>query len=568
MTFDSHLAMFTTLFGWSFYNAVWDILVLTGLAFVPFGIVFFNAFKDGHERGGSEGGALSVLPSIEMQLFIMGFVILVAAMPTSLTALSPGSMSVRPYARTITNPSPASETPQTTSTTYNEAFGCPGTAGGTEDCATGSSIPVPAFWYGVMATSEGITRATINRLPPIQGLRDFRDASRLLNIEDSAVRQEANLFFSHCYTRARSLYDQLQLTDIPTDEMWLAHQFFLTDPRFYPEMRARQPIPGFAYDDTRDHEYDGAPADAGNAGKPYCNQWYEGASGNPGLRSRLLTQVTGSAGANIIDQARAALPDWLTDDVRAEDVAIRSLLVKNPLSFTDDQITSARRDISSPITDFARANNLAFGRQDIQSTSDIVVIGAPMLQSIIRLGVYGMLVFLVVGSGYNITSLVNGSVFVFVLCFWSALFHMALWVEEGLMQAFWPGEGRIGALFDDYVANNARRVGTWFGIAQQPAPVGATTKLTMLNVILSACYVIFPFLFTVILGAAGLRAAGALQNAMIASAASTTGAVAPGVAKGTRMLPGGGGRGGRGSGRSTRAIASTARAITDQSKKA
>ena len=43
MTVDSYLELFTTLFGWTFYNILWDVLVGTGIVFLPFlGILIDN----------------------------------------------------------------------------------------------------------------------------------------------------------------------------------------------------------------------------------------------------------------------------------------------------------------------------------------------------------------------------------------------------------------------------------------------------------------------------------------------------------------------------------------------
>ena len=36
MSVDSYLELFTTLFGWTFYGILWDVLVGTGIVFLPF----------------------------------------------------------------------------------------------------------------------------------------------------------------------------------------------------------------------------------------------------------------------------------------------------------------------------------------------------------------------------------------------------------------------------------------------------------------------------------------------------------------------------------------------------
>ena len=43
MSVDSYLELFTSLFGWTFYGILWDVLVSTGIVYLPFlGILIDN----------------------------------------------------------------------------------------------------------------------------------------------------------------------------------------------------------------------------------------------------------------------------------------------------------------------------------------------------------------------------------------------------------------------------------------------------------------------------------------------------------------------------------------------
>jgi hypothetical protein len=43
MSVDSYLELFTSLFGWAFYGILWDVLVSTGIVYLPFlGILIDN----------------------------------------------------------------------------------------------------------------------------------------------------------------------------------------------------------------------------------------------------------------------------------------------------------------------------------------------------------------------------------------------------------------------------------------------------------------------------------------------------------------------------------------------
>ena len=55
MHVGSYLELFTTLFGWQFYDRLWDILTGTGLAFLPFLGIVLNNVLETHTHGATDG---------------------------------------------------------------------------------------------------------------------------------------------------------------------------------------------------------------------------------------------------------------------------------------------------------------------------------------------------------------------------------------------------------------------------------------------------------------------------------------------------------------------------------
>ena len=51
MTVDSYLELFTTLFGWAFYGILWDVLVGTGIVFLPFLGILIDNWREPAEGG-------------------------------------------------------------------------------------------------------------------------------------------------------------------------------------------------------------------------------------------------------------------------------------------------------------------------------------------------------------------------------------------------------------------------------------------------------------------------------------------------------------------------------------
>ena len=93
MTVDSYLELFTTLFGWTFYNILWDVLLGTGIVFLPFLGILIDNWREPAE-GGEFGTVTGLsLRRMELEMFIALLVVVLAnlgsaAIGTLLSALS------------------------------------------------------------------------------------------------------------------------------------------------------------------------------------------------------------------------------------------------------------------------------------------------------------------------------------------------------------------------------------------------------------------------------------------------------------------------------------------------
>ncbi len=84
MSVDSYLELFTTLFGWAFYNVLWDVLVGTGIVYLPFLGVLIDNWREPAE-GGEFGTVTGLsLRRMEIELFI-ALLVVVMARPASNT---------------------------------------------------------------------------------------------------------------------------------------------------------------------------------------------------------------------------------------------------------------------------------------------------------------------------------------------------------------------------------------------------------------------------------------------------------------------------------------------------
>ena len=535
ITFDSPLSLFTTLFGWQFYNIVWDVLVGTGIAFIPFLALLISTIVDTRTEGDlTESLSKVALSRLETQLLIMLIVIGFAGTPTPLTSFQHNNIQARPYAKTVSDPTPATVTPAASGSTYDAVFGCPA---GDVSC-TGTDISVPAWWYGVIAFSEGFNRAVIAGMPPIEGLRDVIATSKLANIADPAVEAETNMFYSQCFVPARSKLQELRPAAFDPKELWLGSSTFLAQNRFYRrDLRARVPIEGFPYDASRDFEWETAPTSGW--GKPTCRQWWLGeatAGGAAGLREKLIDNVNLTA-AGLIPSIAAAFPGWATPGA-VDNFAVRKLIENNPPSFSNEDLLLARNNydgVGGSVRTVARELGLSTGRQDVLTKIETMLLAAPMLQALIKLGIFGLLPFLLVASRYSLSTLIVGAVAIFTVSSWSSWWYMASWVDENLMKSFWPDVEYLDTLFSTHYNTSTG------GLI---SPIGGTTKFNILNLATASTYIFFPLIFSGLMGLAGYRAAQAasnIQGAAMAPAINTaaTGAFNSGKKVGAQAITAG-----------------------------
>ncbi|MCP4094408.1 MAG: conjugal transfer protein TraG, partial [Planctomycetes bacterium] len=136
MTVDSYLELFTTLFGWTFYGILWDVLLGTGIVFLPFLGILIDNWREPAE-GGEFGTVTGLsLRRMELELFIALLVVVLAGQPAALTPLNAVSLNYTPPP-TLIDPTPPTATVAAPQSTY----GSIGFAG------SPATVNIPVWWY-------------------------------------------------------------------------------------------------------------------------------------------------------------------------------------------------------------------------------------------------------------------------------------------------------------------------------------------------------------------------------------------------------------------------------------
>jgi hypothetical protein len=493
MTVDSYLELFTTLFGWTFYNILWDVLLGTGIVFLPFLGILIDNWREPAE-GGEFGTVTGLsLRRMELELFIALLVVVLAGQPAALTPLNASTLSYTPPP-TLIEPTPTTATVAASQSTY-------GSTGFTGSPAT---VNVPVWWYAVMSMSSGFNHAVVEGIPSTTDMRTYEQQARLATIADPRLRQEVSDFFSQCFIPARSKYqaerpdtapiNTLLATYGPDDTDWMGSHVYRNTAGYYDTLRPTMQISGWAYNATRDTEYD--PATPPTWGKPYCKEWW--GDGTIGLRQKLVNEAdTTSAGfSGLVVTVAPALASEQQNDAVAKVVLTNSppMWSNNDLVANNSGSTGLLSTVENIVKGGLASGGVVTASALFSVTMTAVLQALPMVQAVLLLGIYALLPMVVVLSRYSISMMVVGAMAIFTIKFWSVLWYLALWVDQNLILSMYPDVNVFLQIF----AN----------------PGEHDTKRMLLNMITTSLYMGLPLLWSGMMAWAGVKVGMAISNAV------------------------------------------------------
>ena len=513
MTVDSYLELITTIYGWMFYDMIWDVLKDTGIVYMPFAWKVVTNMMESHDSATTRQGVGGSLRRMEVELVTMMTVLALAAVPT--LDITNASLTYTPPA-TVDNPNPVAQGlgPGMTygNITYTDAGGAVLASGFTN--AAGAAVKVPVWWAGVMAMSVGLNSAIKTGMPGNADLRGVSQLAALAAIKDPALRKESQDFYNYCYAPARSMFqaEKPDLTIAPyaaliasygkTDTDWMGSHVFLA--KYYTVLRSPNRTRGVDFDPTRDFELadlPAAPIDERSPGIPYCAQWWSGiAAGGAqaavyvGLKAKLVASAGG------LDAQLATLFSAVGADKRGDTVA------QTVLSNSPPQLASSVYAHSTNASD-SLFGGLGFSMENILKDSvgtavvalmgvlqkfmmSIVLKALPMVQALLLFGIYALLPFVMVLGLYSLEVVFSAMLGIFTVKFWASLWAIAHWIDTNLIVTLYPDANS----FMSWVRDN--------GVDWK---IDAIEKRMILDLLTTGAYIGLPVLWTLLLAWAGYK---------------------------------------------------------------
>ncbi len=310
MNVGSYLEIYTTMFGWSFYNTLYELFNITGILYLPFLMVLYKNWRDPYLSQDDKPASVTSQRRMTWSILSITIVFCIAVLPFKPLALNEVHYTVACTDSGGNQVTKRDVEGGNTGTTYDGAL-------------AGNDTRIPILWWLALSISSGINHAATSSFRCFGDIKGLDQQLRNLTLKDDAIRGEYGRFANECFLPAKSKFmaamrggerhdyvvNSLRnfLTNNAeydaTDPYFIGSHYYLETDGFYKEfdkstscsttaggcgLQAEKPVPGWPYVVARDN-YSQPDLDAGTAGRPFCDEWWT--DNARGLEGKLLASV-------------------------------------------------------------------------------------------------------------------------------------------------------------------------------------------------------------------------------------------------------------------------------------
>jgi hypothetical protein len=430
------------LLGWIVNNTLWNTLMATGLAAVPFVAMMVSEWFRARREGDDEGnkGKLA-LNRIETGLYSMVLCYAFTCLPLLNVSINPVNTIVR--------------TDGSGNACSVAVIGEGEWSSNTMNSLSGQTASIPLWWAFVHVISKGVTNSAVASIPCTPDWQAIATEVDLQEVGDQILKAEIADFQRACYGAARDKLFREQPTierSLAKDVAWLGSNHLLTTPGFYDAFYAPRPIQGFPYVEARDSAR--SNTGPGQPGYPSCSEWWS--DGTQGLYKRLHDEVNPSLWTTL--QAAVGVHD------SAEEAVIRRMVspkegaangkTVNPVRGYGDvnldagALGRAGAGASHVVSGALGAVGGAYMVAKEKAGMDMLKMALPMVQAALVMAVIICLPLIMVMSGYSMKVAGTATFGLFALWFLTFWWELARWLSNNLITMLYDGGGSSGGPLD------------------------------------------------------------------------------------------------------------------------
>ena len=474
MVANNLLEIYTLMFAWNMYEAIWDLLTGTGLAFVPFIAAVVSSFKDNYSS--DHGSAKSAVASLEVSTIGMILVLMLCVIPFQNKDIKLSTVKYS-FAVKDCNPpanSDVSGTGDNTNTGFDDGF---------SDVSGGFTIHRPLMWSFAETLSSAITHSAIQSMTCANNY-DYM-LLRVASASFSEPLKERVIDFTQaCYKVAMSEIEKnpLLAASIETassgysrvqDIDWIGSRILVSG---YTDSLYNAPeayMSGMGkHDFTRRTSQRETDKGTESGAHPSCREVWEGEGaglsgwtfgGAKGLRQLLLEDVP-------FDKAGSIMDDWMdwgseaitigtVDDKTKEDLLLKMILQVHRQGLSEQTEVDLKNDFDvgqswgekaiDTITGVATVFTEADEYLKTTAIKQIMKIVGPMLLALLQMILIIAAPFVMVMGGYQFSTFIQLAMSYFALEFINAIFAITFWFDQRVLDIYLSQNG----WFDNPSAN-------------------------------------------------------------------------------------------------------------------
>ena len=449
MVANTLLEIYTLMFGWNMYGAIWDVLVGSGIALVPFIAAIIANFRDNY----STGQAAETIKSMELTLLGMIVVLMLCVIPYKGFSTQLSTVRYELGVPDCNPPANVSGTGNNTATGFDTSFSDVG----------GWQVYKPVAWSFIEFLSSAITHTTIKSMSCVNNYEYMLMRVSHVTIQDDTLRDEVRRFKEVCYNKAVQRFkDNPPAGGLPAnvtpwaDIDWIGSRTLLgyADEYYsHPEAYVtNMDDKGFSRQPTL-RKSDEANQFGAN---PYCKEVWLGEqgaglfSGAKGLREKLLDDIPSDESGDILDTWKDWGSDMLTmgtvtNEVK-EDLILKMILDNNSANLsasTNINMSNnfdADQGIGRDVLDKALgiANIVTTANEFLQANSirAMFKIAGPMILALMQMIVIIAAPFIMLLGRYQIASFVGLGMTYFSLEFVNAIWAAMFWFDNRILDLY------------------------------------------------------------------------------------------------------------------------------------
>lgn len=470
MVANNLLEVYTLIFGWNMYEAVWDVLVGSGLALIPFIFAVISSFQDNYKDGDAE----STVKELELKIVSMVLVLMLCVIPYKGWGIDLATVQYNLETPDCNPPANVSGQGDDTGTAYDDAFA---------DMGAMESYK-PVAWAFVEFLSSAITHTTISSMSCVNNYEFMLVRVSKTKIQDEPLRQRIRNFYEVCYLKALERFN-LNPVNLPAnispvmDIDWIGSGTLLNAQNEYyshPEAYIR---------DMQGEGFNRMPAvrasDAAHqtGAHPYCREvWLGeqlpgGVNQALGLRQQILENLPDDMAGDVLQDWTDWGADVLTNEVAGaapvsdevkEDLLIKMILqadAANLSAQTDvdlgnklDVEDSTWKSIVNFFTGAAATIESVSTWFEANTMKQMMKISGPMILALIQMIVIVAAPFVLLLGNYRLSAFVSIALAYFSFEFINAIWAASAWFDNRVLDLYLSQVGYVSG------ATNSFLVGT------------------------------------------------------------------------------------------------------------